>query len=218
MSIPRVLFVSSYIVYIRSSHPPPRQYCPRKYLSRYPRISANILRDVVSATGTSADSRRWTRSIPPRLVRLLFSALPLPLAAVPRPSRPSRRRRSVDRPPPPPTTTVQYLYYPNRTLPGNADMIAIPFIYLRLYGRARLYTTLGTYQNRRPPCRGRERPDGAIIIFSDKPTIPSLSYPSRYVRCFVRPRPAGTRPRTPGRPSAAFRFPVATRNAHSAAN
>ena len=81
--------------------------------------------------------------------------------------------------PPPPTTTVQYLYYPNRTLSGNTDMIAIPFIYLQLYGRARLYTTLGTYQNRRPPCNGSTV--DAIIIFSDKPTIPSLSYPSRFV-------------------------------------
>lgn len=76
-------------------------------------------------------------------------------------------------------TTVQYLYYPNRTLSGNTDMIAIPFIYLQLYGRARLYTTLGTYQNRRPPCNGST--DDAIIIFSDKPTILSLSYPSRFV-------------------------------------
>ena len=42
--------------------------------------------------------------------------------------------------------------------PGNTDMIAIPFIYLQLYGRgASLYTTLGTYQKRgsraRPPHR-----------------------------------------------------------------
>lgn len=133
-----------------------REHHPRKYLSRYPRISANILRDVVS----------WSP--------------PAPTATLDQPSPrvSSRHPRRSDRPPPP-TTTVQYLYYPNRTLSGNTDMIAIPFIYLQLYGRARLYTTLGTYQNRRPPCNGST--DDAIIIFSDKPTIPSLSYPSRFV-------------------------------------
>lgn len=69
-------------------------------------------------------------------------------------------------------------------------MIAIPFIYLQLYGRARLYTTLGTYQNRRPPCNGST--DDAIIIFSDKPTIPSLSYPSRFVAVHDRLQYAAT--------------------------
>lgn len=135
----------------------PREHHPRKYLSRYPRISANILRDVVSRS-------------PPAPTATLDHQ-PSPHVSSLHPRRPDR--------PPPPTTTVQYLYYPNRTLSGNTDMIAIPFIYLQLYGRARLYTTLGTYQNRRPPCNGST--DDAIIIFSDKPTIPSLSYPSRFV-------------------------------------
>lgn len=75
--------------------------------------------------------------------------------------------------PPPRTTTVQYLYYPNRTLPGNTDMIAIPFIYLWLYDRAPVYATLGTYQNRRLPCT--EDTEDTVIIFSDKPTISFLS-------------------------------------------
>lgn len=158
-----------------SSHPrdsgvpptSPREHCPRKYLSRYPRISANILRDVVS----------WSPSTP-------TARLDQPSPRV----SPHQPRRS-DRPPPP-TTTVQYLYYPNRTLSGNTDMIAIPFIYLQLYGRARLYTTLGTYQNRRPPCNGST--DDAIIIFSDKPTIPSLSYPSRFVAIHGRLQYAAT--------------------------
>lgn len=127
---------------------------PRKYLSRYPRISANILRDAVSwSLAPTAKVDHPLRLIPP----------PTPVGST------STRRH---------TTTVQYLYYPNRTLSGNTDMIAIPFIYLQLYGRARLYTTLGTYQNRRPPCNTGT--DDAIIIFSDKPTIPSLSYPSRF--------------------------------------
>lgn len=70
-------------------------------------------------------------------------------------------------------TSVRYLYYPNRTLSGNTDMIAIPFVYLWVYERARVYATLGTYQNRRPPCTGNR--DDTVIIFSDKPTIPPPS-------------------------------------------
>ncbi|KAH0567598.1 hypothetical protein KQX54_010973 [Cotesia glomerata] len=67
---------------------------------------------------------------------------------------------------------IQYLYYPNwtvgRWVVGSMDVIAIPFIDLGVYGRARLYTTLGTYQNHWIACTV----DDTIIIFSDKPTIP----------------------------------------------
>lgn len=42
----------------------PREHRPRKYLSRYPRISANILRDVVSWSLLAPTSRGWTNPLP----------------------------------------------------------------------------------------------------------------------------------------------------------
>lgn len=58
-------------------------------------------------------------------------------------------------------------------------MIAILFIYLWLYDRTRVYATLGTYQNRRPPCT--ENRDDTVIIFSDKPTISLLPSSARFL-------------------------------------
>lgn len=55
---------------------------------------------------------------------------------------------------------------------GNMNVIAIPFIHLGLYGHARLYATLGTYQNHRLACTVHD----TIIIFSDKPTIPCPTF------------------------------------------